>query len=130
MAREFGRPKPVGELKMDVTYKYQASNELVGRELDKIAVDIHLGFAEGQNALGLDIAVTEQNNSGIMYFDARTGRFVNTQIQQRMTLETAVGDHIHQQKLDTRLNMKFTTSRLASKHQPPRALGDAEESCD
>ena len=84
-----------------------------GRALEKIGVDLKVSFPEGANPLGLRVRVKEQQNSGFLYFDAKAGRFVETQLVQKMTLETALGDQTHQQKLDMRLHMQFETDRTA-----------------
>jgi hypothetical protein len=120
---------PVGALKMDLTYTYLGTETRQGRELEKIGVKIQLGFAEGANPLGLNVKFTDQNNSGLMYFDARAGRFVETTVNQKMTMETAIGDRTHQQKLNTRLSMRFSSDRtnsVSSRQSPsPRNSGVA-----
>ena len=104
---------PAGDLKMDINYTYHGTVQRRGRTLEKIGVDLKVSFPEGANPLGLRVRVKEQQNTGFLYFDAKAGRFVETQLVQKMTLETALGDQTHQQKLDMRLHMQFETDRTA-----------------
>jgi hypothetical protein len=107
---------PAGELTMDIKYTYLGTEVRQARPQEKIGVNLALSFPEGTNPLGLSVNIKDQNSSGVLYFDATEGRFVETQLRQQMTMETALGDHTHQQKLDMRLNMQFVSDRVA---RPP-----------
>ena len=96
---------------MHNTYTYRGTVNQNGRKLDRIDVAIQIGFDKTNNAMGLDVAVSEQQNHGTMYFDAAAGRFVETQLAQKMTLETAIGDRTHRQRLDTTLRMRFAAAK-------------------
>ena len=104
---------PVGKLVMDMTYTYRGTEIRDGRPLERIDVEVKVGFGEGPNALGLDVDVKEQQNSGSMYFDVAAGRFTDSVLRQSMTLETAVGEKTHRQKLDTQLRMRFASDHVA-----------------
>ncbi len=98
---------PVGSLIMDMVYTYRGTEMQNGRPLERIDVDVRLSFGAGANALGLNVAVAEQNNSGTMFFDSTAGRFVQTELRQNMTLETAIGEKKHRQSLNTVMKMQF-----------------------
>ena len=57
--------------------------------------------------MGLKVEIAEQVNTGTMYFDAAAGRFTNTELAQKMKLETKIGEQKHVQNLDTMLKMIF-----------------------
>lgn len=96
---------PVGTLKMNNTYTYRGTEVRNGRSLERIDVAVDVTFDKVENAVGLQVNVTDQNNSGVMYFDASAGRFVDSLLHQKMTLSTMVGQQVYQQKLDTKLRM-------------------------
>ena len=96
---------PAGRLTMDTKYTYRGPVESDGRTLEQIDVEIDFGFAKGPNALELDVAVTQQQGQGTILFDAEAGRFVRSNISQRMTLETKLGEQVHRQQLATDLQM-------------------------
>lgn len=104
-----------GDLKMDMKYTYYGTEPRRGRPLEKIGVQLRLSFPEETNPLGLRVRVTDQDNSGLLFFDANSGQFVETQLHQTMTLQTALGDQTHQQKLDMRLHMQFVSDRTAGR---------------
>jgi hypothetical protein len=106
----------VGTMVMEMTYTYCGSELHNGRLLERIDVQMDVSFGAGPNALGLNVDVKEQNNHGSLYFDADAGHFVNTTLQQSMTLETAIGDRVHRQQLSTVMEMTFTpVSRTAKR---------------
>jgi hypothetical protein len=98
---------PAGSLRMDIFYRYEDTEQRQGRELERIAVSIKVSLPPADNPLGLEVNIVEQDNQGVLYFDARGGRFVETQLRQRMTLETVLGSRSHRQDIDTRLRMQF-----------------------
>lgn len=113
---------PVGNLRMENTYIYRGTETRNGRELERIDVTMQVFFDRTDNSVGLKVDVSDQQNSGTMYFDATAGRFVESTIHQKMTLATAVGQQTYQQKLDTQLRMVFTdTSERPAISQPATA---------
>ncbi len=108
---------PVGTLVMNNVYTYQGPVERNGRALERIDVEVNVSFAKGNNALGVNVDITQQENRGVMYFDARQGRFVETMLAQKMTLVTAIGDQKHEQQLDTKLRMQFAAAGAPASKQ-------------
>jgi hypothetical protein len=98
---------PVGTLVMNNVYTYRGTVKKDGRALDRIDVEVNVSFAKGNNALGVKVDIEQQENRGVMYFDAEKGRFVETMLAQKMTLVTAIGDQNHEQQLVTKLRMQF-----------------------
>ncbi len=99
---------PVGTLMMDMTYVYRGTVQRGNQQLEKIDVDIHVGFGDKPAANGLIVSVAQQSNQGSMYFDSVHGRFVDSELRQNMTLVTSLGDKKHEQKLNTLLRMRFS----------------------
>jgi hypothetical protein len=99
---------PAGTLLMTTKYTYRGTEQLEGRVLERIDLEITVGFGDGPNALGLDVNVADQKNCGSMYFDAVLGQFVRSEIVQQMTMETQLGEHVHRQQLNTQLRMKLS----------------------
>jgi hypothetical protein len=101
---------PVGTLIMNNTYTYRGTVDKDGRTLDRIDVDVNVTFAKGDNRLGVDVQIKQQQNKGVMYFDVAQGRFVETLLAQKMTMVTAIADQRHEQELDTKLRMQFSNA--------------------
>ena len=116
---------PAGDLEMDMQYTYYGSEQRQGKKLDKIGVDLVLSFADGANPLGLSVQVKDQDNQGVLYFDAAEGRFVETWLHQKLALETALGNQTHVQNLDMQLVMRFVSDRTARQSSPPRRTATA-----
>ncbi len=100
---------PVGLLVMNMTYTYRGTQIVDGKPLERIDVAVGVEFGQGPNALGLNVAVKEQQNAGTLYFDAAAGRFTHTELSQNMTLETKIGEKVHRQQLNTQLRMQFAS---------------------
>lgn len=105
---------PVGNMVMDMNYVYRGTEQVDGRPLERIDVDVTVRFGEDKSPMGLKVDIAKQNNKGTMYFDAAKGRFTKTELTQNMSLETNIGDQKHVQQLDTILKMVFQPA-------PPRA---------
>ena len=88
---------------MNTKYTYRGTEVQEGRALERIDLEITMGFGDGPNAVGLDVKVSDQKNHGTMYFDAALGQFVRSEVVQRMTMETQLGEQVHRQQLNTRL---------------------------
>jgi hypothetical protein len=108
---------PVGTLVMNNVYTYQGTVKKNGRALERIDVEVNVSFAKGNNALGVNVDITQQENRGVMYFDAQQGRFVETMLAQKMTLVTTIGDQNHEQQLDTKLRMQFAAAGTPASKQ-------------
>jgi len=102
---------PMGNMHLDLLYTYKGTEVHNGRPLERIDVRMSIRFGDEVKALGLQIDVKDQKNWGTMYFDAKAGRFVETVMNQNMTLETSLGAQTHSQKLDTVLRMQFVDAR-------------------
>lgn len=113
---------PVGRLVMNNTYTYRGVDNVKGRALDRIDVNVKVNFQDSQNKLGFKVAVKGQQNQGRMYFDATAGRFAETVLKQKMILETTVGKQVHTQKLNTLMRMQFT-SAVAANPRAPNTIG-------
>lgn len=101
---------PVGTLLMNNVYTYKGTVNKDGRALERIDLEVNVSFAKGSNPPGVSVDITKQQNRGVMYFDAKQGRFVETMLSQEMTLVTAIGDQNHEQQLATKLRMQFAAA--------------------
>ncbi len=102
---------PVGKLQSTTTYTYRGTESIDGRQLARIDVGISIQFGEEQNAMGLDVHVAEQDNSGTVYFDVERGQLVKSEVSQDMTLETQMGQNVHRQRMKTMLGMRVVENR-------------------
>ena len=118
---------PVGTLVMNNVYTYRGTVNKDGRALDRIDAEINVSFAKGDNALGVHVEIEQQENRGVMYFDAEQGRFVETVLAQKMTLVTAIGEDSHRQQLDTKLRMQFAA---AGSRAPARNISVGRKPAD
>ena len=113
---------PVGKLHMDLTYTYRGTEIVDGQPLERIDVSVDVQFGKQNNEASLAVAMTGQESHGTMYFDAEAGRFVSTEMRQKMQLETTVGEHVHLQSLQTALRTRFrpvpTVASRSIKAQP------------
>ena len=117
---------PIGELSMDMRYKYVGTETHQGRALERIDVEMVVSFPEAANPAGMSIAVQNQQNAGSMFFDAAAGRFVSTQLNQNMRLVTKVGEQEHAQMMTTVLKMSFAPmNQVASASKTPSAVQPA-----
>ena len=112
---------PAGDLQMDMKYTYYGTQQRQGKALEKIGVNLQLSFPETANPLGLTVRVKEQDNSGILYFDAAQGKFAETQLRQKMALETTLGNQSHVQNLEMQLHMLFVSDRKTAAAAPTAA---------
>ena len=99
---------PVGDMQMSNTFKYEGEVEKEGKKLEKITADVEMEFLGGaDNQLGADIKVTEQDNKGAMFFDAEAGRFVESNLEQKMTMKVDVAGQSITQKITNKTVMKI-----------------------
>ena len=113
---------PVGSLHMDMKYTYRGTEVYNGRELEVVDVSVNVGFGAEPNQLGLKVKVAEQEGKGALFFDAAAGRFVSTQLNQNMSLETTVGKTVHRQQLETVVKMQFANRSGSPTGRPATAI--------
>jgi hypothetical protein len=96
---------PLGPIKLTHKYTYVGSEVRSGRPLEKISVETKLELQEAKGKLKL----IEQKQSGLLFFDAQAGRFVETQIDQELTTEAPYRDTTVRAKATSALTMKVAS---------------------
>ena len=96
---------PLGPLKLSHKYTYQGAEERGGKMLEKIAVETTFTLDEPKGKPQLK----EQKHSGLLFFDAEAGRFVETEINQELATESPYRDTVVKAKAVSTLRMKVTT---------------------
>lgn len=96
---------PVGTMKMDATYTYQGEEELDERTVDKVGAKLKIEFSPDDGPLAAKIEITDQDNSGTIYFDSEGGHLSSTSMKQRLTMKVTVGDTTVDQKIETTVSM-------------------------
>jgi hypothetical protein len=96
---------PLGPLKLSHKYTYQGAEERGGKMLAKIAVQttLELEASKGKPQL------KEQKHSGLLYFDAEAGRFVETEVNQELATEAPYRDTVVKAKAVSTLRMKVSS---------------------
>jgi len=96
---------PLGPIKLLHKYTYLGTEERGGRQLEKISAHTTLELEEPKGKPQLK----EQKHSGVLYFDAQAGRFVETEISQELTTEAPYRDTVVRAKATSTLQMKVTS---------------------
>ncbi len=100
----------MGKLLLGTTYKYEGTEQVEGRELHRIGMEIKMEFELDPVAGDVSVEVVEQENSGFIHFDNNAGRIESTTMNQDMIMEIqAQGQTIAQslvQKVMTRFSEK------------------------
>lgn len=88
----------LGAQKMTAKMKYEGIEEIDGRPLDKISVDMQTNLGE-MKLPGVDkFELTDQDNKQTVYFDRAAGRLVTADTMSHMTMKiTAMGQALEQQ---------------------------------
>lgn len=88
----------LGAQKMTAKMKYEGIEEIDGRPLDKISVDMQTNLGE-MKLPGVDkFDLTNQDNKQTVYFDRAAGRLVTADTTSHMTMKiTAMGQTLEQQ---------------------------------
>jgi hypothetical protein len=100
---------PMGKSTATVKYTYEGREAFDEKTLDKISVALTLAFGNdgkvtmktGAGDVEAIVRVKEQNNTGHMLFDREAGRFVETVMNQQLTLETAFGETKMEQRVSS-----------------------------
>lgn len=93
---EASTPSPVGDLITSSEYIYQGLKD-DSESVHRIELKLNMEFGKGDNQLGAEIDVTDQNNSGEILFDNQAGRLLKTTVNQKMTMQIkAAGQNLTQ----------------------------------
>lgn len=83
----------LGKMVSDVTFTYAGPEQVDGKTLERIDLEIALKLApKEENAATPNITLKDQKSSGTLYFDNAAGRLSHSKIVQQMVLEVGVGD--------------------------------------
>jgi hypothetical protein len=99
---------PLGLVKQASTYTYDGTESRDDRTLEKIKVESTLTLDKQQDPSSPKIVLKEQQQSGTLYFDPAAGRFVDSEITQKLTTETPYREMIIRTKASSTMQMKIT----------------------
>jgi hypothetical protein len=97
---------PLGELLTTMRYTYRGSFRQGERTLERIDVQLDIVMPQKEQP---PIAATlrDQQSQGTLWFDAQAGMFVQSSLQQGMTLQTNLGQMVQEHKLNTDMQIRF-----------------------
>jgi hypothetical protein len=111
-ARESEMALPgMGKLLLGTTYKYEGTEQVDGRELHRIGMDIKMEFELDSAAGDVSVEVVEQDNSGFIHFDNNTGRIESTTMNQDMTMEIQAQGQTIVQSLVQKVTTRFSENK-------------------
>ncbi len=95
----------LGKQTTTMHFVYQGTEEVDGRTLDRIDVDIDMDFGDGEieNPMGLKVTLESGDMSGKYYFDNEAGRVARSEMLMQMETETEVAGQVMQQDVDARI---------------------------
>lgn len=92
----------LGPQKMTAKMTYEGVEEVDGRPLDKISVDMDTNLGDAKLP-GVDkFEMTDQDNKQVMYFDRELGRLVSADSTSHMTMKITVMGQTLEQQIDAK----------------------------
>ncbi len=98
---------PLGQLKQQHKFTYEGSEDRDGRSLEKIAVASTIELAEPKEDAVAKLALKEQVQTGVLYFNAEAGRFVDGRISQSLATEKRLRDIVIRAKVKTTIDVRL-----------------------
>ncbi len=88
----------LGKQTVATHFTYEGSEELDGRTVEKISMEMDMEFDEDtENELGIKLNIEDMTLTGTFYFDAERGRLAISEIKQEMEADLEVaGQSMHQ----------------------------------
>lgn len=96
-------------MKTKNTYKYEGTEKVDGKELHKFSISIDMSIEGGPQ--GIEVSVKDQDNGGVVYFDAEEGRIVSATSKQKMTLEMDAQGQQIEQAIDGTVKLTVTPAK-------------------
>ena len=109
---------PLGEMHLDKQFRYLGTELAGGLPLERVSVAMTVRFGDEPSQFGTTMKVTDQDNSGTVYFDAVAGRIARSELNQKMTVELTVGDQTIEQKINTVTKMQVTPAPARPERGP------------
>ena len=100
----------LGTAKVQGTYTYEGTADRDGKTLDKIGYQAKWELGDAKVG-GLPVKFKDQTLEGVIYFDNAAGRFVESSITQKMTLELSLAGKTINQSISTESITKLTPAK-------------------
>ncbi len=101
---------PLGSLNQKHEFKYEGTKEREGQSLDFITVKSTLQLEKKAGEGNPKMTLTEQEQTGEFFFDAEQGRFVATELRQKLETETPYRDRKIKTSVDSLMTMTISKS--------------------
>lgn len=98
----------MGKLLLKTTYTYEGTEQIDGRELHRIGMDIKMEFALDPAGGDISVEVVDQKNSGFIHFDNNAGRIESTTMNQDMTMQIEAQGQVIAQSLVQKVTTRFS----------------------
>lgn len=99
-------------------FTYEGSEELDGRTLEKISMEMDMEFdGEVDNELNIKMEIEDMTLNGSFYFDAKLGRLDHSEIKQQMEANLEAGGQAMHQVMDGTV----TTTLTENKGETPKS---------
>jgi len=97
---------PIGKVVVVQDMEYQGPETVDGKPLEKIGVDVKMEFA-GAGGGGPEIELSEQDASGVIYFNNEEGHIHSSELKQNMTMKISVGAQQFEQQIKQSVKVEF-----------------------
>jgi hypothetical protein len=101
-----------GDMITDTTFRYVGSEVRDGRELEKIAMEMKMRVGEGGN---MKMEITDQSNTGTLYFDNAAGQFVSSDSKSKMKMKISVLGQEMEQEMEVQSKVESRPQESAEK---------------
>lgn len=99
---------PLGSLQQEHEFKYEGTKDREGQPLDFITVKSTLQLERKAGEGDPKMTLTEQAQTGELYFDAEQGWFVATDVRQKLVTETPYRDRKIKTSVESLMTMKIS----------------------
>ncbi len=102
----------IGAMAADTKLTYAGPEDVEGKQLEKLDLIIAITIAPKVGGRA-QVNLTEQDASGVIYFDNAAGRIDHSEIVQNMTLQVMVANNNFTQKISQTISTRLTPAKKA-----------------
>ncbi len=118
---------PLGTLKVSFKYSYDGETEHEGTSYEKIDLDVQISFEIPEDS-DAEVELSEQDISGVIYFDGEAGRIAYSNLKQSSVVEAFImGNDIIQETEASNEMMLGTSDDLPKSEEDEAAESDESQ---
>jgi hypothetical protein len=99
----------LGEIKIEVTYRYLGTESRDGKELDKIGLEMKMQSAPGKPG-EMKAKIGDQESTGTLFFDEALGQFVGGTVKTTLKMQISLGGQNINQDIEMTQEWKRTSA--------------------